>query len=646
MKRLIVSRFVFMLAMIVVFAGIKMADINGASPFGTLCDAVDNCNLTWSTSGPAHWYVQTDTTHDKSDALRSGAIGDNQSTYLHTMIQGPGTLKFWWKVSSELYYDNLSFFIDSELQARISGTNADWKQLEFTIPTGIHTLKWEYSKDFYYFLGSDCGWVDEVEYTQKTGIVLSRIRLAFGAAPGTATGDQTFSIGNNSANTLNWSVSDDQNWLNVTPHFGTDTGVVTVSVDATGLTAGTYSGFITVSSPSAANSPQQVLVTLKVYRAGGSSVPFGVYTTPGNGATIFSSVPFTGWVLDDVGVDSVKLYRHEDNALIYIGEAVFVEGARPDVEQAYTNYPYNDKAGWGYMMLTNFLPNGGNGTFTIEAIAEDFEGRQSSLGTKTVIVDNANAVKPFGAIDTPAQGGNASGSLYRNEGWVLTPQPNTIPMDGSTINVYVDGVKLGHPTYNVYREDIAMLFPGYSNSGGAHVYFEFDTTAYQDGVHTIAWTAVDDAANGDGIGSRYFTIRNSSGNRAQNTNRITHSTGKPVQTPGIMNTEPIGVVKGFRKDAETRTVFPDYRGIVTVDIKELERIELHFGHGKELSGWMVVGDRFKALPVGSSLDRDNGIFYWQPGAGFCGDYRLFFVETDASGNLTHRTIIIRISPGF
>lgn len=136
------------------------------------------------------------------------------------------------------------------------------------------------------------------------------------------------------------------------------------------------------------------------------------------------------------------------------------------------------------------------------------EGHEVTLGTKTINCDNANAVKPFGSIDTPEQGGQASGSSFRVQGWALTPQPNKIPEDGSTMNVFVDGTNLGHPTYNIYRADIAALFPGYANSNGAHWFIEFDTTTYANGVHTIYLTATDDAGNTDGIGSRFFTIQN------------------------------------------------------------------------------------------------------------------------------------------
>ncbi len=352
----------------------------------------------------------------------------------------------------------------------------------------------------------------EAVYKTPAKISLDRTHLTFGVIiNGVTTGPQQFTIDNTGDEDMNWTISvDPLGDLYFTPTYGTNAGVVTVSVDPTGfapIDVDPYSFFsrIAIHAGNASNSPQIVTVTFNVYKPGSTSVPFGTFETPTSGSTIRSGVPFTGWVLDDIGVERVKIY----NGNTYIGDAVFVEGARPDVEQAYPRYPMNYRAGWGYMMLTNFLPNGGNGTYTFHAIAVDKEGHQKRLGSKTVTIDNAHAVKPFGAIDTPTQGGPASGDHFINWGWVLTPQPNSIPVDGSTISVWVDGVSIGHPTYNNYRADIASLFPGYANSNGAVGYFYLDTTAYKNGVHTIQWAAADSAGNIDGIGSRYFTIQNS-----------------------------------------------------------------------------------------------------------------------------------------
>ncbi|MCX6580189.1 MAG: hypothetical protein NT166_08395 [Candidatus Aminicenantes bacterium] len=343
----------------------------------------------------------------------------------------------------------------------------------------------------------------------KPYLSVSRSYLNFGAVKGGfATPAQTLSIANAGKGVLSWSVTDNADWLDVNPPGGFDSGVVTVTANAAGLSAGAYTAAITIDAPNTIGSPQSVQATFTVYAVGQDAAPFGAFETPIQGSTVRGSVPFTGWVLDDIGVESVKIYREEGAKPVYIGDALRVEGARPDVETGYPLYPENFKAGWGYMMLTNVLPGGGNGSFVFYAVARDVAGHEVTLGTKTVTCDNAYAVKPFGAIDTPTPGGVASGSRYRNYGWVLTPKPNCINSNGSTIYVFVDGSKVGSPVYNIYRADIASLFPGYCNSHGAHGYFELDTTLYKNGVHTISWGAKDNAGNVDGIGSRYFIIRN------------------------------------------------------------------------------------------------------------------------------------------
>ncbi|MBN1996186.1 choice-of-anchor D domain-containing protein [candidate division KSB1 bacterium] len=342
-------------------------------------------------------------------------------------------------------------------------------------------------------------------------IVTNRTQLNFGALPGVWTNGQTVLVDNASTGTLNWTATPGISWITVMPTAGTGAYILTVSVDPAGMSTGTYSGLITISDPGAINSPQTVNVNLTIYNPGATSPPFGVFDTPLNGSTVRGSIPVTGWALDDIGVENVKIYRQDGGSLVYIADATFIEGARPDVEVAYPNYPNNYKASWGYMLLTYILPNGGNGTFTLHAIATDMEGNQVTLGIKTITCDNANAVKPFGTLDTPAQGGTASGSSYAVWGWTLTPQPNMIPTDGSTIHIWVDGVNLGHPIYNIYRSDIAAMFPGYANSNGAVFLFYLDTTIYSNGLHVIQVTVVDNAGNADGIGARYFTIINPTG---------------------------------------------------------------------------------------------------------------------------------------
>jgi len=377
--------------------------------------------------------------------------------------------------------------------------------------------------------------------------------------------------------------------------------------------------------------------------------PFGSFDTPIDGSAAAGSIAVTGWALDDGGLESVKIYLTQGDTQIYIGDALFVEGARPDIVTLYPDYPANTKAGWGYMMLTNFLPGGGNGTYVLSAIATDLASKTTLLGTKTIIVDNAHAVKPFGAIDTPGQGGTASGSDFRNWGWVLTPEPNQIPTNGSTIDVWVDGVNLGHPTYNIYRPDVASFFPGLANSNGSAGYFDFDTTYYGDGLHTISWTAADSGGNTDGIGSRYFTVQNTGNAQARSTteeNGTAPITGS-IDTIPTRFPEPLTFSKGFSTDAGWEESLPDEKGVSLLVIKELERVEIRLGESyTRVQGFLLRDNKLNRLPIGSTVDAKAGTFSWCPGPGFVGRYSLVFVLTDANGQSFKKFIDIKIVPKF
>ena len=126
-----------------------------------LPEAIDQPSLAVTTSGSQAWIAQSAITHDGVDAAMSGPIGNSQNSTMQLRITGNGTASFWWKVSSELDFDVLTFSIDNVEKARISG-EVDWVQKTYTLTSGNHTLKWAYVKDGNTADGSDCGWVDQV----------------------------------------------------------------------------------------------------------------------------------------------------------------------------------------------------------------------------------------------------------------------------------------------------------------------------------------------------------------------------------------------------------------------------------------------------------------------------------------------------
>ncbi|MCP4607261.1 MAG: hypothetical protein GY845_00910 [Planctomycetes bacterium] len=131
---------------------------------GPLSEALDT-SMKFSTGGNADWYSQIKTFYNDSDAAKSGDISDDQESWMQSMVSGTGTVSFFWKVSSEVGYDYLEFYIDGVFQERISGL-VDWNQSTNIITSpGLHILEWRYVKDASVSEGDDCGWIDLFEWS-------------------------------------------------------------------------------------------------------------------------------------------------------------------------------------------------------------------------------------------------------------------------------------------------------------------------------------------------------------------------------------------------------------------------------------------------------------------------------------------------
>jgi parallel beta-helix repeat protein len=131
------------------------------SSFG---DAVDNNELYFVTHGDALWFEDNATFFYDGDSVRCGNLSNpSEKSYLETMVAGPGVLKFYWKVSG-YSIDNYEFYIDDQWMAQIEG-EMDWQQGIVNIGSGLHKLTWVYNKNNWPITGSNCGWLDKVEFT-------------------------------------------------------------------------------------------------------------------------------------------------------------------------------------------------------------------------------------------------------------------------------------------------------------------------------------------------------------------------------------------------------------------------------------------------------------------------------------------------
>lgn len=448
--------------------------------------------------------------------------------------------------------------------------------------------------------------------------------------------------------TVTWTASSSAPWLTVSPASGTGSAVLTLGLelDQAPPSAGLYFAQITITLNGAGDpvNPLVVAVLLNEIAAGESTAPIGSFDTPTNGAGgLFGSIPVTGWALDDVQVSRVTICRNQvagesfgadgrcgGVANVYIGDADLVDGARPDVALTYIQYPLNSRAGWGYLLLTNFLPAHGNGTFQLYAYASDADGHTALLGTKTISCDNADATAPFGAIDTPGQGDTVNG-VVSNFGWVLSPGARrSDPPDGGIVTVFVDGAPVGSPDGWTSRSDLSSAFPvsQYSGVDTALGVFILDTTTLTNGVHTISWSVTDTLDVTSGVGSRFFTVSNGSDALAPadarsdparaSTPRVSLSPASQDSAFAFANATILLGRVGFDLNVPLEYFFPDRDGVVTVAAHELDRIELQLEPGA--TGLMVTPLGDKALPPGARIDPATGVFTWAPGPGFVGTY--------------------------
>ena len=127
-----------------------------------LPEAVDYFATTLVRGGDASWTRVTDVQRYFGDSARSGRlVGDNQSSWFETTVNGTGII-FDWKVSSEAVWDKLRVLVDGVVHEEISG-EVDWTVVSIALSPGSHVVRWEYSKDVSLTRGADCGWVDWIE---------------------------------------------------------------------------------------------------------------------------------------------------------------------------------------------------------------------------------------------------------------------------------------------------------------------------------------------------------------------------------------------------------------------------------------------------------------------------------------------------
>ena len=164
----------FLFPRVPMFQSVVLACVMAGSPAGAaptaaaLAEALDSgTSVAWTVPAEG-WSVVTGPgfTNDGVDGLRTPELGHGQSAELKGTVEGPGMLRGWRKVSSELSHDRLQGFLDGVLVEEWSGEGEG----AFAVPVarGPHAVRWVWNKDSSRTGGLDAAWLDQVVFSAET----------------------------------------------------------------------------------------------------------------------------------------------------------------------------------------------------------------------------------------------------------------------------------------------------------------------------------------------------------------------------------------------------------------------------------------------------------------------------------------------
>ncbi|MHC4352645.1 MAG: right-handed parallel beta-helix repeat-containing protein [Planctomycetota bacterium] len=118
----------------------------------------------WTSFGDAEWAVTSSEHNSGTYSAKAGSIEDYESTTLKVTLDCmSGEISFYCKVSSESYFDYLTFYIDGTRYDAWSG-DKDWTEKSFPVESGRRVFEWKYSKDRSYSYSSDTAWIDDIVF--------------------------------------------------------------------------------------------------------------------------------------------------------------------------------------------------------------------------------------------------------------------------------------------------------------------------------------------------------------------------------------------------------------------------------------------------------------------------------------------------
>ena len=117
------------------------------------------------------WAITTTNPYEGTYCMKSTCEGQASATsYIEATIEVPfeeAKMGFYVRVSSEANYDKFHFYIDGVEKGSALSGQADYVYKEFAVEGGVHTYKWEYTKDSSVNSNDDCIYVDNITMFRK-----------------------------------------------------------------------------------------------------------------------------------------------------------------------------------------------------------------------------------------------------------------------------------------------------------------------------------------------------------------------------------------------------------------------------------------------------------------------------------------------
>jgi hypothetical protein len=125
----------------------------------------------WINISSIPWVITAGSSYEGNLSARSGAISNDGSTSLiiRTIYSKDDSLSFYYRVSSEQNYDFLSFKLNDVEIFKKSG-EIPWTKTAVAVKAGLNKMEWIYRKDNSLSDGSDCAWIDMIDFTQSSSL--------------------------------------------------------------------------------------------------------------------------------------------------------------------------------------------------------------------------------------------------------------------------------------------------------------------------------------------------------------------------------------------------------------------------------------------------------------------------------------------